>query len=234
MITRDEMENLIRDRLGNIASSLSSNTLQMSIDSALDDLARVRPKIVYELIEFVPNQSTYVLPDGVYNVLDVVFPSLSSQAYSDFTNDWFTEIALSDYGDISTFHNHSLAHIVEENWENFENRFGYDWEYDIDANAIIVMPQPNGNGKMLVKTGYRRELEEVPARLMRAVQDLALSDTMNSIITGMGGGGIMSLPIGIGAVSFNTNSLASQAKKLRDDALRKIGGSSGGGAVIVG
>lgn len=229
-MTADELQAKLTEALGSSGAGLSATMLQYAIDSALDDLARIKPKIGYELVTMVAGKSEYSVPEGTYNVLDVVFPEVSGY---DGESAWFQEFANIGDGDLSTFHSHSLAVIVAQKWEQLSSRFNYDWEYDVDAGKVMIMPAPSSNSKMIMKIAYKRTLEEVPPSLLQTIETLALAESLRMLATSAGGG-ITSVPIGIGNVSFNTTQLSQQANLLREEAIKKLGTSTGAGAVLIG
>lgn len=229
-MTADELQAKLTEALGSSGVGMSATMLQYAIDSALDDLARIKPKIGYELVTMVAGKSEYSVPEGTYNVLDVVFPEVSGY---DGESAWFQEFANIGDGDLSTFHSHSLAVIVAQKWEQLSSRFNYDWEYDVDAGKVMIMPAPSSNSKMIMKIAYKRTLEEVPPSLLQTIETLALAESLRMLATSAGGG-ITSVPIGIGNVSFNTTQLSQQANLLREEAIKKLGTSTGAGAVLIG
>ena len=229
-MTADELQAKLTEALGSSGAGMSATMLQYAIDSALDDLARIKPKIGYELVTMVAGKSEYSVPEGTYNVLDVVFPEVSGY---DGESAWFQEFANIGDGDLSTFHSHSLAVIVAQKWEQLSSRFNYDWEYDVDAGKVMIMPAPSSNSKMIMKIAYKRTLEEVPPSLLQTIETLALAESLRMLATSAGGG-ITSVPIGIGNVSFNTTQLSQQANLLREEAIKKLGTSTGAGAVLIG
>ena len=221
---RTALEDKLKSLLGSNGTGASSAMLQSAIDTALDDLSRLKPLVKYFAVNLVPNQQEYAVPETTYNVLDVVFPSYagaSEEQLVSLVEEW------EDY----LYHSHSMALIDAQKWEQFENLFGYDWEYDIDRNVLIVMPAPQISGKMLVKLSEERTLSTLPKSMAKIVQDLALSEGLRSLATTVGGG-ITSVPIGIGNVSFNAGTLIAQADAVKASALAKLG--TQGGAVIIG
>lgn len=228
---REALEDKLRALLGSAGTALSSGVLQSAIDSALDDLARLRPRIDYVVVNLVPDKAEYDAPEDAYSVLDVVFPDALGSMDSDFALPWYQQFVSIGDGDLVSFHSHSLAVVIAQKWEQFENRFGFDWEYDLDTNCVLVMPVPKVESKMLLKVAYARDLESVPKKLMSAVEDLAYSASLDSVIAS-NGLGITSVPIGIGSVSFNAQSVMNQASAARRRGLQKLG--SQGGSVIIG
>ncbi len=229
-MTADELQAKLTEALGSSGAGMSESMLQYAIDSALDDLARIKPKIGYELVTMVAGKSEYSVPEGTYNVLDVVFPEVSGY---DRESAWFQEFANIGDGDLSTFHSHSLAVIVAQKWEQLSSRFNYDWEYNLDTGKVMIMPSPSSNSKMVMKIAYKRTLEEVPPSLLQPLETLALSESLRMLASSVGGG-ITSVPIGIGNVSFSATQLSQQANLLREEAIKKLGTSTGAGAVLVG
>ena len=229
-MTADELQATLTEALGSSGAGMSATMLQYAIDSALDDLARIKPKIGYELVTMVAGKSEYSVPEGTYNVLDVVFPEVSGY---DGESAWFQEFANIGDGDLSTFHSHSLAVIVAQKWEQLSSRFNYDWEYNLDTGKVMIMPAPSSNSKMIMKIAYKRTLEEVPPSLLQTIETLALAESLRMLATSVGGG-ITSVPIGIGNVSFNASQLSQQANLLREEAIKKLGTSTGAGAVLIG
>lgn len=229
-MTANELKARLTEALGSSGAGLSDTMLQYAIDSALDDLARIKPKIGYELVTIVAGKSEYSVPEGTYNVLDVVIPGIASY---DGDSAWFQEFANIGDGDLSTFHSHSLAVIVAQKWEQLSRRFNYDWEYNMDTGKVMIMPTPSSTSKMVMKIAYKRTLEEVPPSLLQPVETLALSESLRMLASSVGGG-ITSIPIGIGSVSFSATQLFQQANLLREEAIKKLGTSTGEGAVIIG
>ena len=229
-MTASELQAKLTEALGSSGAGMSATMLQYAIDSALDDLARIRPKIGYELVTLVSGKSEYSVPEGTYNVLDVVFPEVSGY---DGESAWFQEFANIGDGDLSTFHSHSLAVIVAQKWEQLSSRFNYDWEYNLDTGKVMIMPTPASNSKMVMKIAYKRTLEEVPPSLLQPLETLALSESLR-MLAASAGGGITSVPIGIGYVSFSATQLSQKANLLREEAIKKLGTSTGAGAVIIG
>lgn len=221
-MTAKELEDKIIALLGSSGAGVSSTMVQSAIDSALDDLARFQPKIQYVPVNLVSGVSTYPVPDDTYSVLDVAFPDPG-----------YSNLAEFESADLSEFHSHSLVVIIAQKWEQFENSYGYDWEYDIDSMSVLVMPTPQVNSKMLVRIAKKRAITEVPDSLLKSIEDLALAETLRSLAMTVGGG-ITSVPIGIGSVTFSSEKLVVQADAIRAKALKRLGTSTGGGAVLVG
>jgi hypothetical protein len=220
-MTAQELETKIIALLGSSGAGVSSTMVQSAIDSALDDLARFQPEIEYVPVNLVAGVSMYAVPADTYSVLDVAFPDASG----------YGSLAEFESADLSEFHSHSLVVIIAQKWEQFENSYGYDWEYDIDSMSVLVMPTPQVNSKMLVRIAKKRAITEVPDSLLKSIEDLALSETMRSLAMTVGGG-ITSVPIGIGSVTFSSEKLVAQADALRTKALKRLGTSTGGGAVF--
>ena len=229
-MTANELQAKLTEALGSSGAGLADTMLQYAIDSALDDLARIRPKVGYEVVTMVSGKSEYSVPEGTYNVLDVVFPEVSGY---DGYSAWFQEFANIGDGDLSTFHSHSLAVILAQKWEQLSRRFNYDWEYNMDTGKVMIMPTPSSTSKMVMKIAYKRTLEEVPPSLLQPIETLALAESLRMLATSVGGG-ITSVPIGIGNVSFSATQLLQQANSLREEAIKKLGISTGEGAVIIG
>ena len=102
----------------------------------------------------------------------------------------------------------------------------------MDTGKVMIMPTPSSNGKMVMKIAYKRTLEEVPPSLLQPLETLALSESLRMLASSVGG--ITSVPIGIGNVSFSATQLSQQANLLREEAIKKLGTSTGAGAVLVG
>jgi len=226
LIARTALEQLLKAQLGTQGVSMSSAVLQSAIDTALDDLSRLIPLVSYAEVNLIPNQAEYAVPVTTYSVLDVVFPSYAlPEGLDSLEGD--SAIDQVEY----SFHSHSMAVIDAQKWEQFENLYGYDWEYDIDRNTIIVVPAPKMAGKMLVKLSGVRTLSGLPLKLRTVAQELALAESLRVFATTIGSG-ITSIPIGIGSVSFNAQMLQAESDVLRSKALAKVG--TQGGAVIIG
>jgi hypothetical protein len=211
--------------LGSTGVSIPSASLQSAIDSALDDLARLKPKVQYVPVTLIAGISEYDVPADTYNVLDVVFPDLGT-----VDPDVFGPVSLADAVD---FHRHSLLVILAQKWEQFDNSFGYNWEYNIDTKKVLVMPTPHVNSLMVLRIAQKRTIEELPDSLLIVVEKLALAEALRSLAVTVGGG-ITSVPIGIGNVSFSSERLTQQADALRAEALKRLGTNDGGGAVLIG
>ena len=197
-MTTDEMQQKLVELLGSTGAGISVGMLQSAIDVALDDLARFRPKVSYVAVNLVPGQTQYNVPAGTYNVLEAVFPEWNELADLDMdAYDARYGVGTIGDGDLSTFHSGSLAVILAQKWEQFENRYTYDWEYDIDAGKVLVIPAPKSASMMVLKVAYARTMEEVPQSLLVPVQELALAESLRALAMTTGGG-ITSVPIGIG------------------------------------
>lgn len=94
------------------------------------------------------------------------------------------------------------------------------------------MPAPRMTGKAVYKGTMNRTLEMIPAKFMKAFKDLIYAEALDVMSNVVGGGGITSVPIGIGNVSYDTSKMAAKSERVRQSALRKIGGA--GGAVVIG
>lgn len=216
--------------LGSTGEGASSTMLHSAIDSALDDLARLVPKASYVVMNLVPNQSEYSVPDSTYRVLDVVFPDFGRMP-SDFecmSSDFAVSFGMPDE---YPPHSHSMWVIEAQKWEQFNNLFGYDWDYDMDSKTLTVIPAPTSSGKMALKLSVMRTVHDLPVRLEIPLRELAVAEAMRSLAATVGSG-ITSVPIGIGTVSFDAEKLNSQADLIRKRAIEKLG--TGGGAVVVG
>lgn len=237
MTKKEDLIAKLQTLLGSTGAGVSGDMVQYAIDSALDDLARYKPKIGYELVNLLPGKAEYAVPAETYNVLDAIFPDgiggVHPQMHQGGNSDWHNEFAAIGDGELSTFHSHSLAVVLAQKWEQFTSRFEYDWEYDLDENRVIVLPAPQTASKMLLKVAYKRTLDEVPQKLVSPIEDLALSECLRMLATSAGGA-ITSVPIGIGNVQIDSDKLVERADVLRATAIRKLSPHSGSGSVIIG
>lgn len=170
------------------------------------------------------------MPSNTYNVLDAIFSD--PFGYTEETR-WFQEFASIGDGELSTFHSHSLAVIIAQKWEQLSSQYSYEWEYNLDTGQVLVLPAPQVEGKMVLKIAYKRELKEMPTSLEQPLQDLALAECLQ-LTAVSSSDGIMSLPIGIGNVTFDNTKLLARADILRKRGLQKLGVHSGEGVVIIG
>lgn len=218
---RATLRNKLVVLLGSNGTGVTTTLLDSAIDTALDDMSRLKPKVSYVVMDMVAGQAVYTVPTGTYKVLDVVFPDPGGLADA--------ELAYSLDGMPPM--NHSLAIIEAQMWEQFQNLYGFDWEYNADAGTVTVMPTPTTSGKMALKVSELRTLLDLPVSMSKAAESLALAAVLSDMTASVGGG-ITSVPIGIGSVSFDPSRLVVQAERLRKEAYSKLG--LGGGQVIVG
>jgi len=222
---RATLRNKLVVLLGSNGTGVTTTLLDSAIDTALDDMSRLKPKVSYVVMDMVAGQAVYTVPTGTYKVLDVVFPDLGGLAESELAY-------IQSYSPGATAPmNHSLAIIEAQMWEQFQNLYGFDWEYNADAGTVTVMPTPTTSGKMALKVSVLRTLLDLPVSMSKAAESLALAAVLSDMTASVGGG-ITSVPIGIGSVSFDPSRLVVQAERLRKEAYSKLG--LGGGQVIVG
>lgn len=229
---RVDIEEHIRAVLGAAGSAqITSVMMQASIDSALADLSRIRPKTAYVIVNTVPGQAEYTMASDVMNVLGVVFPQVDSGTSLNASLLGTDLVHAGDFGGVE-FHNHSLLTIIAQKWEQFESYYGCDWEYDMDSNQVRIMPVPSQAGKVAVKVAHMREVSTLPVMLRVPFRELVQAYCMEAIAAMMVSSGITSVPIGIGNVTYSPDAVSKQGTVLRQMALNKIGHK--GGAVIMG
>lgn len=222
---RKELANKLVLMLGSNGTGVSQTLLDSAIDTALDDVSRLKPKSSYVVMNMVAGQAVYAAPEGTYKVLDVVFPDVS--ALSAVGLDTAFPYVPTDSPPMS----HSVAVIEAQQWEQFQNLHGYDWEYDADAQTVKVMPVPTTSGKMALQVSVLRTVLDLPVSMRRALELLTVAAALDDL-AGSVGGGITSVPIGIGSVTFDPKRLTEQADQLREKAYARLG--IGRGQVIAG
>lgn len=228
MATVSALKAEVRKRLGNPSEeALPSANIEIAIDMALEEVSRVMPVHAYKEIELQTGVQEYDIDKDVVDVIE--FWMSYGQSSS--------ELSLPEYSGMRVFHSPSLMHILEHKWEQWNYRYGHDWEFNPDSHKLMVIPAPQYSGKAVYKGSMNRTLTTIPAKYMRPFKDLILAEVLNiaTMTRTVGGGDIVSAPIGIGTVTFSsetTAALTKQSEKLRADAIRKFG--VGGGAVVIG
>lgn len=224
-----------RERLGNPSeTALPNASLQTAVNMALEEVSRLMPVYVYKQVALQVGVEEYGVEEEVVNVTDfwMSFPQSSAEFALDLEGTLGVLGLDPEYAGMRVFHSPSLMHILEHKWEQWHYRYGYGWEWNPDSRKILVMPAPRMTGKAVYKGTMNRTLETIPAKFMKAFKDLIYAEAMDVMSNVVGGGGITSVPIGIGNVSYDTSKMAAKSERVRQSALRKIGGA--GGAVVIG
>lgn len=226
----------VRDRLGNPSeTALPDASLTIAVNMALEEVSRVAPIYVYKQLDMKAGIEEYeVDDDSIVNVTDfwMSFPQSSAEFALDLEGTLGVLGLDPEYAGMRVFHSPSLMHILEHKWEQWHYRYGYGWEWNPDSRKILVMPAPRMTGKAVYKGTINRTLETIPAKFMKAFKDLIYAEALDVMSNVVGGGGITSVPIGIGNVSYDTSKMVAKSERVRQSALRKIGGA--GGAVVIG
>lgn len=224
-----------RERLGNPSeTALPIASLQTAVNMALEEVSRLMPVYVYKQVALQVGVEEYGVEEEVVNVTDfwMSFPQSSAEFALDLEGTLGVLGLDPEYAGMRVFHSPSLMHILEHKWEQWHYRYGYGWEWNPDSRKILVMPAPRMTGKAVYKGTMNRTLETIPAKFMKAFKDLIYAEALDVMSNIVGGGGITSVPIGIGNVSYDTSKMAAKSERVRQSALRKIGGA--GGAVVIG
>ena len=224
-----------RERLGNPSeTALPNASLQTAVNMALEEVSRLMPVYVYKQVALQVGVEEYGVEEEVVNVTDfwMSFPQSSAEFALDLEGTLGALGLDPEYAGMRVFHSPSLMHILEHKWEQWHYRYGYGWEWNPDSRKILVMPAPRMTGKAVYKGTMNRTLETIPAKFMKAFKDLIYAEALDVMSNVVGGGGITSVPIGIGNVSYDTSKMAAKSERVRQSALRKIGGA--GGAVVIG
>lgn len=234
-----EIEDLMseaRERLGNPSETvLSEAGLETAVEMALEEVSHLMPVYVYKQLILQTNVAEYDVDEGIVNVTDfwMSIPQSSIEFALDLDSTLSNAALDYEYAGMRVFHSPSLMHILEHKWEQWFYRYGYGWEWNPDSRKILVMPAPRMTGKAVYKGTMNRTLETIPQKFWKAFKDLVYAESLMVIANAYsGGGGVTSIPIGIGDVRFDTGRMEAKAEKARKEALSKFG--VGGGAVIIG
>ena len=199
-----------RERLGNPSeTALPNASLQTAVNMALEEVSRLMPVYVYKQVDLQVGVEEYGVEEEVVNVTDfwMSFPQSSAEFALDLEGTLGVLGLDPEYAGMRVFHSPSLMHILEHKWEQWHYRYGYGWEWNPDSRKILVMPAPRMTGKAVYKGTMNRTLEMIPAKFMKAFKDLIYAEAMDVMSNSYGGGGITSVPIGIGNVSYDTTKL---------------------------
>jgi hypothetical protein len=225
-----------RERLGNPSeTALPNSSLQTAVNMALEEVSRLMPVYVYKQVDLQVGVEEYSVEEEVVNVTDfwMSFPQSSAEFALDLEGTLGVLGLDPEYAGMRVFHSPSLMHILEHKWEQWFYRYGYGWEWNPDSRKILVMPPPRMTGKAVYKGTMNRTLETIPQKFWKAFKDLIYAESLMVTANAYsGGGGVTSIPIGIGDVRFDTGRMEAKAEKARKEALSKFG--VGGGAVIIG
>jgi len=224
----------VRERMGNPSTDVLPDTsLQTAVNTALAEVSRLMPIYVYKQLDLQIDVAEYTVDEEIVDVID--FWMAYPQSSAEFALDLLDEVGhvvgfYPEYVGMKVFHSPSLMNILEQKWEQWHYRYGYGWEWNPDSRKILVMPPPRFAGKAVYKGTMTRTLDTIPSKYMQAFKDLIRAEAMDTLASAYGG--VTSVPIGIGNVSFDATKLAEKAEKLKTEALRKLGGA--GGAVVIG
>lgn len=223
----------IRARLGNPSESvLSNDSIHYSIESALSELSRLQPYYVYEELNMVKGVSNYELGASIIDVRSFWFtPNYVNSVHREWMALTGAEgipaiDGYSEYVGLKVFHSPSLMNILEEKWDRLRSRQLLSWEFNPDTNILMVIPAPKESGKSIYKGTLKRDISTVSAKYEGAFKDLARALSMEAWCLKLAL--IKSIPVGVGKVDYDTDSLRKASSGLREEALRKlIGGGSG-------
>lgn len=237
-MNRNTLVSEIKARLGNPPeTALSTDTINFSIDAALDELSRLQPFYIYHTINLTQGNSVYAVEDDIIDVRGVWFTSQRmyrmGMTMEDFNLLGDTAMPAAhqhgEYAGLKVFHSPSLMNVIEEKWERLRARQVQAWEFNPDTGELMVLPTPKRNGIAIYKGVIKRDLSTVGSKYISPFKDLARAISMES--WGYKTSGIKSIPIGVGKVDYEVGSLIKTASKLKEEALRKLMGG-GSGAVI--
>lgn len=229
LVMKNQLVSWARDKISSFGSS-SDTLIENAMYDALDELSRVKPIVGYRVLNIYPKNRAYVLDDDVINVQACWLGFSSSYSFGPDFESVLLGGGVYEYADMSTFHNPSLMLLLEQKWDQLKSRYGSTWEYDPDANSLVITPEPKTRGKAVYKYAAKRSLGDIPEKYMSAFKDLMLAESMEAMNLEMGN--ITSIPVGIGSVSFDAASLEDRAKERRISAYRKLG--IGGGGIVIG
>lgn len=225
----------IRKRMGGVNDSvISDECIETAIDSALEEMTRIVPACVYKSLILVRGKEEYDVDEDVVTILDLWLTFHSYNAFALNLDAQGYGVIDPEYADISVFHSPSLMNIIEQKWEQWNYRHGHEWEWNMDSRKIRLIPAPRSNGKAVYKASKVRTLDNVPVELLKPFKDLVIAESMSSKANEFTFlGGVTSMPIGIGNVTFSSQGLSDKAGKMREEALRKLYSAGGGAGTVV-
>lgn len=223
MADMTEIREEIRKRLGGPSTdAVSDESIETAIVSALEELSRILPVIVYEQINVQAGVSEYAIDEDIVDVIDL------------YASESYAMLPFFDNLGLNTFHSPSLLNIVEQKLEQWRYRYGRDWEWNMDTGKIMIIPEPIRSGIAICKCAKARTIDQIPAKILKPFKDLCYGETFETLANIYGSSGVTSVPIGIGNVTYDTSGLQSQSASIKAKALSKLSAYGGAGSVVVG
>lgn len=224
--------NEIRLRMGSPSTTeIGNDIIVASINSALDELTRLQPYYKYVELDIVVGTSVYSVANDVINVRGFWYTPNKA-----FDTDMKESMSYVD-GDegslnigLNTFHSPSLINVIEEKWERMNSRNVIDWEFNPDTKKLLISPEPTQSGKAVYKGIMKRTLATVSELYEGAFKDLCRAMAMEIYMVRHSS--IISVPVGVGDIKYDTRAIMRVSTNLKSEALRKLAG--GGSAVVIG
>jgi hypothetical protein len=224
--------NEIRLRLGSPSTSeISESTISVAIDSALGELSRLQPYYRYVELSITSGTSVYPVEDDIMNVRGFWYtPNRPFDTDMQKSMDYVETDKSSFNIGLNTFHSPSLINVLEEKWEHMNRRNVVDWEFNPDSKELMVFPVPTTSGKAVYKGIMKRTLNTVSELYEDAFKDLCRALSMEIYMVKQSS--IISIPVGVGDIKYDTRGIVRVSRDLKADAIRKLTG--GGSAVVIG
>ncbi len=224
----------IRSKLGEpTISELSDSSIEVAINSALDELSFLQPYYTYESIDIVRDVDTYSVGSDIIDVKGFWYSLMSDYFDVKYRNE-FTVLGpgtpFNEYSGLKVFHSPSLMNVIEEKWEAVERRKMHKWEFNADTKELLMIPCPKKEGKGVYKGLIKRDLSTVPEKFAGPFKDLAAATSMFSWSTNISR--IKSMPVGVGKIDYDTSGIIRSMNALRENALKRL--KSGGSVVVIG
>lgn len=191
-MTEQEVLAEVRTRLGNPSENdLPDTAIESALKSALAEFSRHRPREEVRIIDIVPGQAEYELPDNLVGVRDVAIGLVGQSS----------RLPWDPYPDIEEFLNPSLLYMLKQQLGHFRLMYGYDWE--VSENILRILPAPKSSGKLAYLGLFPRTLQQIPKRDFETFM-LGVQGYTKRIWADRWNRKVQSVPTAQGRIEFNS------------------------------
>lgn len=228
--TKEQLALEIRQELGNpLETELPMAYIEESIESALLEYSRYKPREVWRPFTVSPNTPGYEVEEDVLRVIDVI---LEPTRMGTFEYDTESQMYFWDtiFSDSSIVNNPSLLTVYAQRAKMFEARFGTDWEY-MDG-YIVFLPTPTYTRKAMYQASVVQTLKGIPQNMKNVFKMWAVAQCKEEM-GNRRNKKIAEVPTNSGTIRFDTGArFMEEAEKLKEDFRERLGGN--GSAFVIG